>query len=565
MAKDLQNLSDDELIAMASQKKIAIPSVQSNQGLDNLSDDELIQLHSQKFKPDARTGQAFLEGAGQSLSLGYLPQIQAAAESALSYLTPKSEGDIALEQIGAQAPQETYLSRRDENLRRQQQLQQEAPGSYAAGQVTGALVGSAAIPGGQAATGLSGRILQAGKTAALEGAAYNPGDTEGEYSGLQLAERGKQALVGSGLGVIGQLTGTGVANISEKLRGLPSTLKNYAELKAFKQTGAMLKDFRKNLGNNRANEIGRELLDKGIVETGDSFDDIYNKSSALKEEAGKELGDIYNNSIQKLGSVQDNPHLAKILTDSNIDATKISEKLKETIKKELKGKPGSSDVIPRIEKELETFAENGSNLDLPEAVKIKGAFDDLINYNKDVKDNTILQQQFKKIRDELNLAIDKRVDTIGKLTNDTELIKRLKDAKKTYGNMSEVSGIAKDRMARENANRFFSLGDRISGVSGAALGTIQSGDIEGAIKGGVAGLLIGKASRFGGNAISAKAIDRTAKILDKNPLLLGEFTAPLVEAAKRSPETFARTVERFRRDPEFKTIIEERKRAMEGR
>lgn len=554
MADNLENLSDEELIAQYQQKIGKAPAPQDD--LDSLSDDELIQLAQQKQtqpQQPARTGQAALEGFGQSVSFGYLPQIQAGIESLLP--SPTSEADLKLQQMGIQQEPETYLSRRDENLRRQQQLQQEAPITYGAGQLAGGIAASAPMVGGTAAT-LGGRALQAAGIGALEGAAYNPGDIEGQYGGLQLQERAKQGVVGAATGSVGQVLGSGVSKVAEKLKELPTTFKNYAELKAFKQSGAMLKDFRKNLGNNKANEIGREMLDKGIVSTGDSFEDIATKASAIKNEAASELSQIYKQSIDSVDL--NNPEVIA----SKIDAAKMAQDLRSEFDKQLKGKPGSKKVLSRLEEELSTLSENGSDLSLDEAVKLKTSFDDLINYNKEIKDDTLLNQQFRQIRRKLNNAIDKRVEVIGKLTGDKELFNKLQSAKKTYGNMSEVSSIAKDRIARENANRLFSLGDRISGVSGAALGGMQSGDIEGAIKGGIAGLLVGKASRMGGNAVSAKAIDSTAKILEKNPVLLGKFAEPLTMAATKSPKAFASTVEKFRRDPEFQTIIEQRKKAL---
>lgn len=560
MADDLDNLSEAEIDALYN-KTVGVQSKLDD--LDNMSEAEIDALYSNTIKsepPPSRKIEAGIEGFGTAATLGYLPQIQAGVEKGVDYLSSFIPGtsantDKQLREQGFQVESPSYIQMRDENLRRQQELQQQNPISYGAGQLAGGIAASAPLAGAGAAS-LGGRVLQAAGTGVIEGGLYNPGDKEGELSGLQLEDRAKQAAVGGLIGGVGQVLGTGVSKVAEKFKEAPKALKNYAELKAFKQSGAMLKDFRKNLGNNRANEIGREMLDKGIVSAGDSFEDIALKSSTLKAEAGKELGDIYSTTLAGLNL--DDPKLVA----TRINPKDIADKLRVEISDKLKGKPGASTVLDRVAKELDTLAENSDDLSLDKAVELKSAFDDMINYNKPIKDDTILADQFRRMRRALNNAIDTRVESIGKASSDPELIKRLQSAKKTYGNMAEVSGIAKDRVARENANRLFSLGDRISGVSGAVLGGVQSGNIEGAIKGGIAGLLVGKASRLGGNAISAKAIDTTAKILESNPNLLGKWAEPLTMAATKSPKAFASTVETFRRDPEFQTIIEQRKKAL---
>jgi hypothetical protein len=147
--------------------------------------------------------QAALEGFGETATMGYLPQIQAAVEPAQNKL---------MELItGKKVDSGDYLQRRDENLRRQKSLSEENPMASMAGKLAGGVASSAILPGG-AAGGIGKAALQGAATGAL----YNPGDKEGEMGGLQLADRGTGAMVGGAVGGTMGALQKGVSALSNK-------------------------------------------------------------------------------------------------------------------------------------------------------------------------------------------------------------------------------------------------------------------------------------------------------------------------------------------------------------
>lgn len=188
--------------------------------------------------------QTALESFGETATFGYLPQLQAATEKGISSLSgllgigPAAE-DIALKEQGFKLPEDpTYAQMRDENIARQELQAQENPEAAGGGRVAGAIVG-APLPGAAAGKlglkglqkllsganitkaaragkigGLGGTLAQGALTGAALGAAYNPGDVQGEVldpekeliGRLQGAVTGGAggAIAGSAAGALGK-------------------------------------------------------------------------------------------------------------------------------------------------------------------------------------------------------------------------------------------------------------------------------------------------------------------------------------------------------------------------
>lgn len=189
-------------------------------------------------KGDSAAGaaMAFTEHAGNQLSLGYLPHIQAALgpdiDKTIDLITGQDvSGSSKLSKIVAALsltqpnevvhkilskaflPDKEYIAARDENIQRLDQERKDYPGSSLAGDVTGIGVGALATAGmGTVARAPQGasfltRAAVAGKnigTAATRGAIqaglYNPGDVQGQAGGLQLDDRIANAKRGALIG-----------------------------------------------------------------------------------------------------------------------------------------------------------------------------------------------------------------------------------------------------------------------------------------------------------------------------------------------------------------------------
>lgn len=235
------------------------------------------------------SAQTFLEHAGNMATLGYLPQLQAATKPAIYGILNKI--------YGTKIDPGSYVESRDENIRRLQQEEEENPNAALAGKITGGVGGAAALPLPKLAglgAGIMGHIARGGVYGAATGALSNPGDTEGVVNPVQGLERTGNAISGAG---IGAATG-GVVGLGEKVfRGLknsPQSARQFAEEKAFKGSGAMLRDMRTAEERDQVRELGRFMLDKGLIKPGDTFDDVAQKATRLNEDAGSRLDRVYS-------------------------------------------------------------------------------------------------------------------------------------------------------------------------------------------------------------------------------------------------------------------------------
>lgn len=514
-----------------------------------------------------KAGAAMLQGFGEQASFGYLPQLQGIAEVLTP--NPNKELDERLKSQGFKLPAEpTYVQARDAAIARENQLKEAAPESFVAGSIGGALGGGAGLAGlaGKAGkalgllkegskAGLLARTGQAAAGGAAQGAIMNPGDTEGEITGLQEQERLQNAKTGAVLGAGAQLGLSALAKGSQFLGRLPETAKKYAQMKAFKASGAMLKDFRNAADRGRIGKLGQALIDEGMVEPGATFETIAEAAAQKKAAAGEIIGDLYEQAAKEL----DNPELlqqipgdkAMRLAETRLDADKYAQELEKMFAGELKGKAGGTRALGAVQSVLDELKSNGSNVNLSTLQEFKEGLDDIIKYNRDLSQEPLSKQYMFKVRDYLKDRIQDRIGALDSALG-KERLGALREANDQYGVWAELSRIAKDRVNRENANRFMSLTDSImtsGGMSGgAAAGMMAAGPI-GAVKGAALGAgagLINKAARTYGNPLLIKganiaggtagaiptalprAVGAGAGFLAENPAMSGAAAAGLL-------------------------------------
>jgi hypothetical protein len=224
---------------------------------------------------------------------------------------------------------------------------EEAPGALAAlGRLGGRL---AAAPGeavsglgslGEAAvsrllpkeaTSLAGRLgskaLEGAARGGLEGAAYGAGDAISEQALSQnpdfdgekfLSAIGHGALLGAvGGGVLG---GAGQAG-REVLGSLSPRLQGLAEgqaVNALEPTGKMLSKAEEIPGGSKA--IGRELLDSGLIQHGETIEASAPRIEAAREAAGKTVGDVLDRAD---AAGFKGPHVGTILEGFDSAAEKL--------------------------------------------------------------------------------------------------------------------------------------------------------------------------------------------------------------------------------------------------
>lgn len=548
-------------------------------GLTEAEAQELAQLEAEfggqqtpMQSTQSRPVEAFVQNVGQAASFGYLPQIQAAVGPYIQKGADFLFGDDTNKQLAAQgfkiqeAPQKEYVQRRDEAASRLEQLTAENPKASLLGTGVGAISGGIGLgglfgAGAKTATGLQ-RVGQAAKGGALIGAIRNPGDVEGELNPSQLKERAVNVLKDAATGAVLQGGFEAVGGIAKILKNAPDNLKNYSQIKAVKAGGAMLKDFRKQLGNKKANELGQAIIDNGIISVGDDINAIAQKAEGLKQLTANNLDEIYTQAddiINKAMQAGDES-IKNSIAGSEINLTKFSQDYKQNLANKYKGMAGSKTVINRLSDELDNIAESGV-VNLSKLREVRGTVDDLIDFSKANRELKPVQQEFLKLRSEINDLAKSRIALADKLTG-SKLLPKLINENKNYSNFATVSKMAKDKSARESSNAVFGLRERISSGAGGVVGSAIGAGIGGPVGAGV-GSIIGaglgaistKVARNYGTPFVAITANKIAKALSKNQGALDKFSDPLIKAAQNSPKDFVNAVNLFMSKPEFKRKI----------
>lgn len=522
---------------------------------ENLQNDAVAQEIVQgpkpweKFDPakkEINNVEAALQGFGQGAAFGYLPNLQAAAEP----ITDKIFGALTGKEV--EDPR-SYVQRRDAAIKRDKDLSES--GAYTAGNIAGALAvptpGTGLIKGG----GLLAKTASAGLGGALAGALYNPGEKDGEASGLQLEDRANAALKGGLLGAGSQLLSSGISKASNMWANKGANLEKASNMSAVSAIGAQKGDIKKLLNKNQINSVGNFLKEEKLVGPGKTFEDAYNGAQKILKEEGPKIGEVYNTVQQKLEDPKFleslKPDQLKKLSETTLNAPQIASELGETFAKELKGKAGGKAALSRIQGELESLAELGDNVNMKDLIDTRKSFDDLINYDKSVRDMPLAQEYLKKTRDFIQKKVNERIDALDKTVGGS-LLDKLKKANKRYGSASTVFNIAKGKLAGEESKMLIGLPELLAGgavATSGAINNLSNGDIEGAGGSLAKGLLAAaamKGARRYGPGVATKLLDVGSKIVKKDP------TAALARGAsgllnKIPPEKLGGFLERVKR------------------
>ena len=426
-------------------------------------------------------GMAALEHYGNTATMGYLPQLQAGLEKVLPNPTADVDADLEVQGFSVPSNDRGYLEARDENIKRLADEKAEHPIASGVGTAAG-IVAGAVMPAAKIAktAGLGAKMLQGAKTGAMYGAIANPGDTEGEYSPLQVMDRGKNAAIGAGIGAIAPVA---VEGVKKGAGAVKDYLSKKAALKATRALGRPTPKQAAEMARLGTDEkLGRELLDDGAIPVLGTPGRIAKRVDALKEETGEQIGSLIDRGgdqklidAERLGiEILDSPELAQMRTT-----------------------PGMENTAAMIEKQVETLAKNGK-LTLKEAQKLRQGIDKSINFNKAAPEMRGAQEGLYKQRTAIRDAMNEGINSLPGFAEKDALLK----ANRKYGRLSEASDILEREIGRDQANRSISLTDTIAGAAGASTGNPA------------AALALGAANKFGrtfGNSIQARVYDSIAK------------------------------------------------------
>lgn len=438
-----------------------------------------------KAAPDVSMIESGLRGAAQGATMGFADEISGLAESALT--------------------DKTYEQARDESRANFEASQTANPIAYGTGNVAGSAA-TLAIPGLNAAKGAS-LAMTAGK-AALQGGLAGIGGSEATGLGL-VGDATKGAVIGGALGGVGGV----VANKLSQARGTAAdALTDFAETRAVKSLGPILKQQEKLDGMGLTNELGRELLDSGVVKAGRSVDNMINPLEEQLAQRGQAIG-WARDKATNLGA---NVNMADDAANAAIAANAPGQLADEVVRSG-------------------TFADNlgavaNDNIPVNDVQNLVGRVNESINFNK-----VPGTQNAKEAGN-----IDLRKYLVSKM--DESMASRLPEGdmanyqqnKRLFSGLAQGEDILDKASARQAKNATFGLRDTAMAAS-----QLARPDGNGLT---AAAMAIGsKIVRERGNSTVAVGADKLAQVLKSNPEKFGEYAQVLSQAAARGGNSLAAT------------------------
>jgi hypothetical protein len=494
-------------------------------------------------------GESTLQGVGQGASLGYLPELQAGAEVALDRLLP--------ERFGGQ--RNLKLKEALKQWRgRDQAIATEDPLAYGAGTVAGGA--AIPIPGATVAKGgtMLTRAAKAVGTGAGLGFVANPGETDD-----QLQARLDQAKMGGALAAGGSALG-------KALSGAGSALKAGRQQLAFKLAGARkahMKDIAKfKIGD----DLEKFMQKEGMLKPGQTFETALEKSTAIVDDAGKQIGQTYKSVTDDLSRLaDDSPEIAKALDKTKLTARDVAAEVLRKARQELRGTAEGNKALGQLRSEMKNLASldrrrtevntvmkpgkfdyaSGTREMIPvttkttkvpetpfeEILNYRKSLDDIAGYNKTFNESKTGQKALKIARNVIKEKLDKRiadVEAVSKLAggDSGDRLKRLKELNHRYRMARNVQKMAEDRAAGEAAKANLGLLETIAGTGYAASEIARGEDPLKAIgKGIVGGIALRQARKYGPGigyqtVRGAEALSRPLRAASKIPV--GSYVVP---------------------------------------
>lgn len=474
------------------------------------------------------------EALANTLTFGHLPQIEAKASQVWN-----GEG---------WANDANYTRRRDENIAQMKANADQYPMAHAQGTAAGFAIPAIAtmgasvpetaaaeslplIEGAAEAAPAASKLATVAKgvgTGAAIGAAQNPGDTPGVVDPVQARARAENALIGGAVGGTVSAAGEVIPKVAS---ALSDKAKDIAETQAFKASGAMLKDFRNAFSRDQVQDLGRFMLDKDIVQAGDSVENVAQKATAAKQDAGAQLDKIYK--ATSAGIDQATPEQKAAIDAAGFNPVRDKAAIMSSAKDALGSEVKRKSALQGLSDYLDDLAEEHGDmtLDPRTANDIKSSLDKEIRYSRNpLQPNPAAESALYAARSDIADRISNHVDAIGQAFGQDEgkVADALKAANSDYSKSKTISDIANDRTLRNSANQAFGLTDNIAGAAATAVSHNPVAY--------VAGAAASKGARKYGTSAIAASLDSAADTLAKVPAAASAAAAnPAVQASAEKP------------------------------
>lgn len=421
-----------------------------------------------------------------------------------------------------------------------------------------------ALSGAGAADAETGKTLRS-----LAGRSDTGNDeTIGKFAGA--FGGGAAALATHGLGKYA--VGPALKKGGEILKHIPESVRQFAEERAFKAAGPMLKDFRAAKGIEGAREMGRDLLDQGVVTFGSNAGEIAELTGKKVKEVGQRLGAVRKQLDESLPA------------DVLPTGAGISGRIEQEVLAKLKSNPANRRFMPAIKELAGEYAADGDvPVNMSKITDWKKALADQVgDFTEDATfphrlknavrgilqdeedrlariglDEDPTQRQLGRFADEMQATADAAGDP--RSAEVAERMRKLasevggdtaqyRELKRLYGNLIEPMKFSKDQELRQQANRILSPSDHGLGLASAAGQLAKGGSAAEASISGMALAAANKLVRERGNSATAVAMDKLSKLpgLEWATKLtggaaetMGRYAPGLLQAAARSPQSLA--------------------------
>jgi hypothetical protein len=332
-------------------------------------------------------------------------------------------------------------------------------------------------------------------------------------------------LVGGGAAALGEAA-QGAAKLAAKL---PS-IEDFATGRAFKAAlgGANVKGVRQadKLGGHEA--IGKTLLDEGIVTKGATIEDIAERSSALREQLGKEIGEMRKQAdVLSGGKGPDGVELMQKIDDG------VIAPLRDGINDDL------ADALTGQFKPLREKLSSGEPMTFEGLNDIRKKLDERLKWDKTNPDAML--EMKRKVRGAINDWWVESAEAAAKKAGVEGFTENLKALNRKFSHVALADDLASDAVLRKLSNRFASPTDHlVGGASAIGAAAASGGAAIPSMLSGAAGAAANKVLRERGNQFvssmlyglskgavrSEKAVEAAAKSTVKNLVLGTTRTVP---------------------------------------
>lgn len=439
-------------------------------------------LQEKTGKEPMSTTNAAIVKAEEGSQLGLRPVV-AGVGSALGQLIGRSwnQNDTLIPEIT-----DAFKEGRQGAIDEQKQAATEHPGVSTAAEIGGGLLTAPFLGAGKGMVG-----------AARLGAGLGAAQAAGSAQSLP------EAIEDVGTAAVGGTVAYGAA----KVGGAVATpmLQSLAETKAFKAAGSMLKDFRAAFAKDpqKINDLGRTMLNEGLVSPGDTVKSIANKAAVLKQKTGQEIGAVYNKVLDQITNheTQIAPEKIMEIQAAGFHPEDQADSIKGMLAQKYKGSVGSTAALADVGSIVDELGANGNNITPQHALDLKGQIDSHINWSKRSSELPLKQEMLKDVRGFIQDRLNSQVSLLDQALG-TSQSKELLRLNKLYGDVSQIAKISADRVLREGANQSFGMGDKLAAGIGGAIGGLP---------GAAAGGGLNEFARAYGNSLVATGADALSR------------------------------------------------------